>query len=90
MTNPARTLLSDIRKLAPEITSRIPEIEAGGRIPIDLVEALKSIGVFRLFVPRRHALARTLKDDALTAQAIQAAIWIAAACIRVADPVAAA
>ena len=32
-----------------------------------------------------HALAGTLKDDALLAQGIQAAIWIAATCIRVAD-----
>ena len=33
----------------------------------------------------RQALAGILKDDALLAQGIQAAIWIAATCIRVAD-----
>jgi indole-3-acetate monooxygenase len=54
MNTTTQRLLSDIQLLAPEITSRIPEIEAGGRIPIDLVEALRSIGVFRLFVPRSY------------------------------------
>src|SRR5262249_6382873 len=50
----ARSLLADIRVLAPDITSRTAEIEAGRRIPPDLVEALKSIGVFRMFVPQTH------------------------------------
>src|SRR5271155_3323388 len=54
MTTTTQRLLSDIQALAPEITSRIPEIEAGRRIPIDLVEALRSIGMFRLFVPRSY------------------------------------
>ena len=54
MTTTTQCLLSDIQALAPEITSRIPEIEAGRRIPIDLVEALRSIGMFRLFVPRSY------------------------------------
>jgi alkylation response protein AidB-like acyl-CoA dehydrogenase len=50
----AKRLLADIRELAPEITARAAEIEAGRRVPLDLVEALKSIGVFRLFVPQSH------------------------------------
>src|SRR5262249_58023926 len=50
----ARSLLADIRVLAPDIASRRAEIEAGRRIPPDLVEALKSIGVFRMFVPQSH------------------------------------
>jgi indole-3-acetate monooxygenase len=54
MTTTTQRLLSDIQSLAPEITSRIPEIEAGRRIPIDLVEALRSIGMFRLLVPRSY------------------------------------
>jgi alkylation response protein AidB-like acyl-CoA dehydrogenase len=54
MTTTAQRLLSDIQGLSCKITSRIPEIEAGGRIPIDLVEELKSIGLFRLFVPRSY------------------------------------
>ena len=54
MTNTAERLLADIRELAPVITARATEIEAGRRIPPDLVEALRSIGVFRMFVPRSH------------------------------------
>ena len=44
-------LLADIGDWAPEIAARAAEIEAGRRIPPDLVEALKAIGAFRLFVP---------------------------------------
>src|SRR5215469_8177516 len=47
-------MLADIRELAPKIDARIAEIEGGRRMPLDLVEALKSIGVFRMFVPRSH------------------------------------
>ncbi|MEA2925342.1 MAG: hypothetical protein QOD25_2464 [Alphaproteobacteria bacterium] len=47
-------LLADIRELAPAISARAAEIEAGRRMPPDLVEALKAIGVFRIFVPRSH------------------------------------
>jgi alkylation response protein AidB-like acyl-CoA dehydrogenase len=50
----AKHLLADIRELAPEITARAAEIEAGRRIPLDMVEALRSIGVFRMFVPQSH------------------------------------
>ena len=45
-------ILADIRKLAPRITARAAEIEAGRRTPPDLVDSLKSIGVFRMFAPR--------------------------------------
>jgi hypothetical protein len=41
MANATQRQLSDIQGLAPEITSRIPEIEAGGLILIDLVEELR-------------------------------------------------
>jgi alkylation response protein AidB-like acyl-CoA dehydrogenase len=47
-------LLADIEELAPTITSRVADIEAGRRLPPDLVEALRSIGIFRMFVPRSH------------------------------------
>jgi alkylation response protein AidB-like acyl-CoA dehydrogenase len=53
-TGTAGRLLADVRELAADIASRAEEIEAGRRIPLDLVEALKSIGVFRMFVPRSH------------------------------------
>jgi alkylation response protein AidB-like acyl-CoA dehydrogenase len=50
----AKALLADIRKLAPGIASRAAEIETARRIPADIVEALKSAGVFRMFVPRLY------------------------------------
>jgi alkylation response protein AidB-like acyl-CoA dehydrogenase len=54
MSQTAQRLLADIRELAPHIISRAAEIEAGRRIPPDLVEALRSMGVFRMFVPQSH------------------------------------
>jgi hypothetical protein len=57
LTTPTSTrarLLADIRELAPDITARAAEIEAGRRVPVDLVTRLKSIGVFRMFVPQSH------------------------------------
>jgi alkylation response protein AidB-like acyl-CoA dehydrogenase len=54
MMSRAKRLLADIQELAPDITARAAEIEAGRRIPLDLVEALRSIGAFRLFVPESH------------------------------------
>jgi alkylation response protein AidB-like acyl-CoA dehydrogenase len=51
----ATRLLGDIRKLAPNITARAREIETLRRIPVDLVDALKSIGLFRMFVPQSHS-----------------------------------
>jgi alkylation response protein AidB-like acyl-CoA dehydrogenase len=54
MPNPAERLLAHIRRLAPDITARAAEIEAGRQIPLDLVESLRSIGAFRMFVPQSH------------------------------------
>src|SRR3979411_671437 len=54
MSQTAQRLLADIRELAPHVTARAAEIEAGRRIPSDLVEALRSTGVFRMFVPQSH------------------------------------
>jgi indole-3-acetate monooxygenase len=54
MINRTQRLLAHIRELAPGITSRVAEIEAGRRMPPDLVEALRSIGIFRMFVPQSH------------------------------------
>jgi alkylation response protein AidB-like acyl-CoA dehydrogenase len=54
MSQTAQRLLADIRELAPHVTSRAAEIETERRIPLDLVEALRSIGVFRMFVPQSH------------------------------------
>jgi alkylation response protein AidB-like acyl-CoA dehydrogenase len=54
MTSTAERLLANIRELAPAITARAADIEAARRIPLDLVDALRSIGVFRMFVPESH------------------------------------
>lgn len=53
-TETVERLLADIGKLAPDIRARAAEIEAGRRVPPDLVAALKSIGIFRIFAPRSH------------------------------------
>jgi alkylation response protein AidB-like acyl-CoA dehydrogenase len=47
-------MLACIRKLAPAITARAAEIEANREVPHDLVDALRSIGVFRIFLPQSH------------------------------------
>ena len=54
VTNTAKRLLVDIGELASQVAPRASEIEAARRMPADLVEALRSIGVFRMFVPRSH------------------------------------
>jgi alkylation response protein AidB-like acyl-CoA dehydrogenase len=47
-------ILADVEALAPEIRKRAAEIEAGRRIPIDLMKKLRSIGIFRALAPRSH------------------------------------
>jgi alkylation response protein AidB-like acyl-CoA dehydrogenase len=54
LRDPHQEMLAGIRDLAPEITARAAEIEAGRRVPRDIVERLRSIGIFRMFVPRSH------------------------------------
>ena len=49
MTTATQRMLAAIRELAPAITARATEIEAGREVPADLVDALRSIGVFRIF-----------------------------------------
>src|SRR5262245_41999742 len=48
------TVLAGIRRMASEITEPAAEIEPARRVPPDLVERLRSIGMFRIFVPRSH------------------------------------
>jgi len=50
----AETPLAEIRKLAPAIGARATEIEARRQLPPDLVQTLRSIGVFRMLAPRSH------------------------------------
>jgi indole-3-acetate monooxygenase len=54
MTNVTNRVLADVRALAPEITRRAAEIETGRRVPLDLVQKLRSIGIFRALVPQSH------------------------------------
>ena len=90
----AKRLLAAIEQLTPEIIARAAEIEAGRCIPRDLVDTLRSLGVFRMFVPESHggleldlpsglAVIKALAT-ALQAQGTQSGIWIAATCVRVA------
>src|SRR5262249_58719637 len=46
--------LLDIRELKPAIAARAAEFEAERRLPDDVVDVLKAIGVFRLFAPLSH------------------------------------
>jgi indole-3-acetate monooxygenase len=54
MTHTTERLLADIERLAPAIAQRTAEIEAQGQIPPDVIESLRSIGIFRIFVPREY------------------------------------
>src|SRR5262245_61999095 len=51
---PASRWLAGIRKPAPQLRPRAGDVEAARRIPPSLVEALKSVGVFRMAMPRSH------------------------------------
>ncbi len=50
----AERMLADIRHLAPSIRARAAEFEGARRIPIDLVDMLRDLGVFRMYVPSSH------------------------------------
>ena len=54
MGSEAERLLEAVREIAPAISARAAEIEAGRRLPLDLVKELRAIGVFRMLVPRSH------------------------------------
>jgi alkylation response protein AidB-like acyl-CoA dehydrogenase len=50
---PAERLLAAVREKGPAIAARGGEIESARRLPPDLVEELRSIGLFRMLLPRR-------------------------------------
>jgi alkylation response protein AidB-like acyl-CoA dehydrogenase len=50
----AARLLAELRELAPGIAARAAANEADRRMSADLMAELRSIGVFRLFVPQSH------------------------------------
>jgi len=54
MTPASKTLLDSVRDLAPSISARSAEIDAGRRLPPDLLAQLKAAGCFRMFVPKSH------------------------------------
>ncbi len=53
-TMTVETVLHAVRQLAPSILERANEIEAGRRVPLDLVEELRAAGCFRLVRPATH------------------------------------
>jgi len=52
LRDPHEDILAGIQELAPEIRARAAEIEAARRVPPDIVERLRYLGLFRMFVPR--------------------------------------
>lgn len=54
MATQAETLLKAVRELAPKISARSAEIEAGRRLPPDLLADLIAAGVFRMLTPKSH------------------------------------
>jgi alkylation response protein AidB-like acyl-CoA dehydrogenase len=49
-----QAMLSDVRALADQLQPRAAEFEAARRMPLDVVEQLREIGVFRMYAPRSH------------------------------------
>ncbi|WP_217914720.1 acyl-CoA dehydrogenase family protein [Miltoncostaea marina] len=47
-------VLAEVRRLAPAIGRRAGEVEAGRRVPRDLLDGLAAAGVFRLLRPAGH------------------------------------
>ncbi|MDQ7981799.1 acyl-CoA dehydrogenase family protein [Paraburkholderia sp. SARCC-3016] len=54
MNDIAQRMLSEIRDLSSELAARAAQIEAERRLPADLVQTMRSLGVFRMYVPRSH------------------------------------
>ena len=80
MQKSAEEVLAKVRALAPEIRERAAETEAGRRMPPDLIDKLRSTGVFRMFTPRSHGgleldISEGLAAIAETARADGAAGW---------------
>ena len=53
-TMTAETVLQAVRQLGPSILERASEIEAGRRVPADLLDELRAAGCFRLVRPATH------------------------------------
>jgi indole-3-acetate monooxygenase len=51
--DPVGRILAGVKALAPQIVAQRDAMEAACRLPPDLVEQLRALGVFRMFAPRR-------------------------------------
>lgn len=51
-SNVTEHMLANIQLLAPEIRARAAEIEIGRRVPSDLIDKLRTIGIFRMTAAR--------------------------------------
>jgi alkylation response protein AidB-like acyl-CoA dehydrogenase len=54
MTTEAERIVADLRDLAPSLAERASTIESARRLTPDVLDDLKSIGLFRMLVPRSH------------------------------------
>jgi alkylation response protein AidB-like acyl-CoA dehydrogenase len=52
-TSEAAAILEAVREVIPLIATCSDETEHGRRLPVDLVECLRTAGCFRMLVPRR-------------------------------------
>ena len=66
-TMTVETVLQAVRQLAPSILDRAGEIEAGRRVPPDLVDELRAAGCFRLVRPATHGGLEASIPDAMRA-----------------------
>jgi indole-3-acetate monooxygenase len=64
-TNEAARLLGAVRDLAPALAARAEEIEGARRVPRDIVDTLRQIGIFRMLAPRSHGGLELTVPDAL-------------------------
>lgn len=65
MDSAAEKLLAYVRELGPEIAARANESENNRTLPRDLVDKLRAMGVFRIFVPKSHGGLELAVPDAL-------------------------
>jgi alkylation response protein AidB-like acyl-CoA dehydrogenase len=47
-------LLAALGALTPELAARSDEIEAGRRVPRDIMDRLRQLGLYRTLLPRSH------------------------------------
>ena len=66
-TMTVETVLQAVRQLAPSILDRAGEIEAGRRMPPDLLDQLRAAGCFRLVRPATHGGLEASIPDAMRA-----------------------